>query len=115
MGIEEFLDLMSDTVDFYARTGKDGQGKAIYAATPSNSRPIPCRIEMKNRLIVVHQGGEVREALARGRVILGSSFKPGIEDKIVLPADYVPISPPILAVNIVPDESGDHHTTVEIG
>lgn len=108
--IGDWLDMMPDTVIFYARTGRDDQGKPVFSSTPSS--PIPCRVQMENHLIV---DGKGREILARGKIILGSTFAPDIEDKIVLPAGYTPASPPMLAVNPEPDESGPHHTTIEIG
>ena len=112
--ISEFLDLMSDTVTFYAVTGRNSQGAATHSNTASS--PIPCRIEMKNHLVIDGRPKTSgREILARGRVILGSSFMPGVEDIIVLPNEYVPTRPPMIAVNKVPDELGGHHVVIEIG
>lgn len=111
MSITDFLDMMSDVVTFYPRTGRDGQGKAVYSPTPSASN-VPCRVQMKNHLTVDAKG---REVTARGKIILGSTFTPDVEDKIVLPSGYSPTSPPMIAVNPEPDESGAHHVVIEIG
>ena len=107
--ISEFLDFMPDTVTIYPWTGQSVSGVPSYSGSGTS---YPCHIELKNHLIVDAQG---REVLARGRVILGTSTVIGIKDKIVLPSEYIPISPPMLAVNVMPDEGGNHHVTIEIG
>lgn len=107
--IEEFLDLMADSVTVYAFAAFTSGSGASYSGTGTS---YPCHINMKNHLIVDATG---REVLAKGRIQLGSSAVIGIKDKIVLPSEYIPVSPPILAVNVSTDETGNHHTTIEIG
>lgn len=111
MGIDvsEWLDMMADTVTVYPFASRSVAGVPTYSTTGTT---YPAYIRMKNKLIV-DKGG--REILARGYVILGSNAVVGTEDKIVLPSDYVPVNPPILGVDISPDENGNHHTTVWIG
>jgi hypothetical protein len=107
--ISEWLDLMADTVTITPWTGQSVSGVPTYGGTPVS---YSAYINMKNRLIVDAQG---REILAKGRVILGTTTLVSVKDKITLPSDYVPQSPPILAVNLVPDELGTHHVTLDIG
>ena len=107
--VSEWLDMMADTVTITPWTSQDVTGKPVYGGTPVT---YPAYVEMKNHLIVDAQG---REILAKGRVILGTTAVISVKDKITLPSDYVPQSPPILAVNLQPDEHGTHHVTIEIG
>lgn len=106
--LSEFLDFMPDTVTIYAWVSQSDTGKPTYSPTGTDYR---ARIELKNRRIVNSSGQEI---IARGRVFLGTSAVISVKDKIVLPSEYVPTSPPILAVDISPDETGNHHTVVMI-
>lgn len=107
--VSDWLDMMSDTVTITPFTGRSVSGVPTYNGTPWTA---PAYIEMKNHLIINHEG---REVMAKGRVFMGTTQIPGIEDKVTLPSDYIPVSPPILAVNLVNDEGGTHHVTLEIG
>lgn len=106
--ISDWLDMMADTVTVYAWTGKSVSGAPTYSGSGTS---YPCYISMINHKIVTNDGKEI---LAKGRVILGSAAVIGVKDKIVLPADYVPIDPPILGIDVINDEAGNHHTTVHI-
>jgi hypothetical protein len=70
------------------------------------------RIEMKNHLIV---GKDGKVITARGKVFILSSTIPNIKDRWTLPSGYIPTQPPVLDVNVVDDESGNHHVTLELG
>ena len=105
-----WLDMMSDTVAINAFVRHSVSGASTYDM--ANTKEYPAYIQIKNHLIVDKQG---REILARGRVFLGSADVPSVEDLITLPAEYVPRTPPILAINVANDESGNHHTVLEIG
>lgn len=107
--VQEFLDLMSDTVTVYAYTGFASGSGATYSSTGTS---YTCHINMKNHVIVTHDG---REVTARGRIVFGSVAVIDVKDKIVLPSEYTPVDPPILGVNISNDEFGAHHTTIDIG
>lgn len=107
--ISDWLDVMPDSVSVKAWTGKSVSGVPTYSAT---STSYPCRIEMMNHKVVNSHGMEV---LARGRIILGTAVVIGIKDLITLPSDYVPTQPPIMAVDVIPDDTGSHHTTIHIG
>lgn len=109
--VNDWIDFMPDTVTIQAFTGYDGTGQAkpTYSSTLAT---YPCRVELKNHLVIDHLG---REIMARGRVIMGTAVVVGMQDKITLPAGYIPLNPPLISVNVVPDENGNHHTTLEIG
>jgi len=107
--VSAWLDMMADTITIEPWVSQSVSGVPTYSGVTTT---YPCYIEMKNHLIVDALG---REILARGRVFMGSNANISVKDKITLPSEYVPVSPPILAVNIATDESGNHHTTIEIG
>lgn len=107
--IADFLDMMPDTVQINAFVSRDRANNPTYAPT---STSYPAYIEMKNHLTVDAKG---REVMARGKVFLGTATIIGIEDLLTLPAGFSPRTPPIIAVNVVSDEAGTHHTELEIG
>lgn len=109
--VSDWIDMMADVVTVYPWVSQDTTGKPTYSATPSISA-CPCRIEMKNHRVIDRTG---RETIARGRVIMATTVVPDVRDKVVLPAEYVPVSPPILDVNVVPDDSSSHHVVLELG
>jgi hypothetical protein len=109
VAISDWFDMMADEVTIYPFTGRNVSNVPTYGPTGT---VYPAYIHMKNHLVV---GKDGRTITARGYIILGTTAVIGIEDKIVLPSDYVPVSPPILDVNLEPDEDGNHHTKLEIG
>lgn len=109
MSISDWLDMMPDQVTIYPWVSRSVSNVPTYSTTGAIYQ---AHIELKNRLIVDHNGQEV---MARGRVYLGTAAMPDVKDKLVLPYKYTPQSPPILAVNVSTDENGDHNTILEIG
>ena len=109
MSISDWFDMMADTVTVYPLTGRNVSGQPTYSTTGTTYRAY---IHMKNHLVVNRTGQTVT---ARGYIIIGSNDVIGVDSKIVLPSEYVPVSPPIIDVNVEPDEYGNHHTKIEIG
>jgi len=109
MSISEWFDMMADTITVYPFVSRSVSGAPTYSTTGTTYKAY---IHMKNHLVVTRDG---KTATARGYIILGSNAVIGIEDKIVLPSDYRPTEPPLLDVNVEPDEAGNHHTKLEIG
>lgn len=109
MSIADWLDMMPDQVTIFAWVSRSVSNVPTYSTT---GVVYPAHIELKNRLIVAANGQEV---MSRGRIYLGTAAIPDVKDKLVLPSNYVPLSPPILAVNVSTDENGDHNTILEIG
>lgn len=105
---DEWLDFMPETLRTRAFVSRSVSGKPSYSPAVNS---YPCRVEMRNHKIVNRSGQEV---LAKGKIFVGTTDSIGIDDLIILPAGYVPASPPLLDVNIQADESGTHHVTLEI-
>lgn len=106
--VSEWLDMMPSTVLIAPWASRTVTDMPSYGADV----PYKCHIQLKNHMVVNAKGEEV---LARGRVFVGSAVLASVKDRLTLPAGYVPLVPPILAVNVVTDELGVHHTTIEIG
>lgn len=109
MSISDWLDFMPSEVTIYPWTSQSVSGVPSYSSV---GNVYPCRIEMKNHRII---DANSREVTARGRIFLGSTTVPDTRSKIVLPSGFVPVSPPILAANLVDDEDGPHHVVLELG
>lgn len=105
--ISEWLDMMGDTITVFAFVSRSVSGQPTYSPT---GVPYPAYINMKNHLVTNRAGQTVT---ARGYAIIGTSDVIGIEDKIVLPSEYVPTSPPLIDVNVETDEDGNHHTRLD--
>lgn len=105
----EWLDMMSDTVDVYPYLSQSVSGVPTYASLPTT---YPAYIEMKNHRVIDAIG---REVMAKGKVFLGVPAVIDVRSKVVLPAEYVPTSPPIISVDIANDENGNHHSVLHIG
>ena len=101
--------MMASTITIYSYTGQSVDLVPTYSATPQTFKAY---IEMKNHIVVDHAG---REVMARGRIFVGTTTVIGVKDKLVLPAGYLPQTPPIISVNLADDEDGTHHVTLEIG
>lgn len=108
-GVGEWFDFMPDTVHIDAFVSRTVSGAPVFAGAPVG---YPARIEIKNHLTLDKSG---RLVTARGRVFMGTAVVPNIEDQVTLPGRFVPINPPIIAVNAQSDELGTHHVTLEIG
>jgi hypothetical protein len=104
-----WLDMMSDEITINPWVSKTSAHGNVYSP---DGVSYPAYIEMKNHIVLNNLGEEV---VARGRVFVGSHVVAGTKDLLTLPAEYTPRTPPIISVNVVNDESGNHHTVLEIG
>lgn len=105
----EWVDMCGNTVTIDAWVSASISGVPAFAGAPAS---YPAYIEMKNHLII-DKGG--REIMARGRVFIPMVVNCSVKDKLTLPAGYVPLTPPILSVDLQNDELGSHHTVLEVG
>lgn len=105
--VNEWADFMPMTVGIEPWATYTGGGSG---STYGTLVSYPCRIEMKNHLVITKDGKQIT---ARGRVFLLSTVIIGSKDRVTLPTGYIPTQPPLLDVNIVDDESGNHHTTLD--
>lgn len=106
MGVEDFLDFMPATVNIAPYVSTTIAGVKTYGSDV----PYPCRLEMKNHIVIDKDG---REVMAAGRIFLGTTTIPGISDRITLPAGFSRSQPIIISVDPVYDESGVHHIKLE--
>lgn len=98
--------MMPDTVTVYAQSSMDAYGKRSWSASGTTYN---ARIQADSRLQRDDQG---REVTVIGRVYLYGAPALTTNHKMVLPDGSTPI---IVAVDVVGDEVGDHHTVVTLG
>jgi hypothetical protein len=102
----EFLSMMVDTVTVYPQSSTDAYGKRTFSASGTTYN---ARIQADSRLTRDDQG---REVAVIGVVYLYGAPALTTNHRIVLPDGTSPI---IVAVDVVGDEAGDHHTVVTLG
>lgn len=107
MAIEsDFLSMMADTVTVYAQSSLDNYGKRTWSGSGTTYN---ARIQADSQLRRDDQG---REVSVIGRVYLYGAPALTTNHRIVLPDGTSPI---IVAVDVVGDEVGDHHTVITLG
>jgi hypothetical protein len=105
--MNEFDDLMNDTITIEPFTGRDGYGTPSYGASVSYA----CRINGEQRQVTNVFGVDVT---SKARIYLMDTPVIGALDRLTLPAGNVPQQPPIIAVDGLSDESGPHHTEITV-
>lgn len=104
----EWLDMMGSTITIEPWVSQSVSGVPTFGAAVS----YPCHIQMKNHYVISWEG---REVMARGKVFLATTDLISVKDRVTMPAGTVPLQPPLMAVNRQDDETGSHHTVLEIG
>lgn len=104
--INEFSDLMKDTVTHYQMSSRDSYGAITYGS----GTEYQSRVVYKRELVRDSNGNQV---VSKGVVWFMAyvNINPD-QDKITLPDGT---SPPILAVERFPDNVGDNHTKLYFG
>lgn len=104
----DFDDFMTDTVLIEPMLSRTNFGTPVYGPSVAYS----ARVDAQNRQVVDDRG---EERLSKGRVyIMGNpAIKP--EDRIQLPAGFIPQNPQIVGVNRFTDEEGPHHVEIDLG
>ncbi len=104
MAVNEFLDLMTQTVTLTPFSSSDKYGERSFGT----AKTIKARVADKEERIPI-ASGEI--AIARGTVWLGElvSPVPSTKDQLTLPDGS---TPEILAVRKFPDQAGDHHQVI---
>lgn len=105
MSVADFKDLMPATVTLRAVSVLDDYGRPQFGA----GEDYRSRVSYESAKVRAASGEEV---VARGSVWLASAVVVTPEDQIVLPDGT---TPPILAIERVPDEAGSHHTKIYFG
>ena len=93
------LELMTQTITIAPYTGQDAYAAPQFGAPASYS----CRVSLGNEYVRSHDG---REVVAKGKVYVAMSTIPSVQDRVVLPSDYLDEYPPILTVEPEIDETG---------
>lgn len=102
-----FLEMMPDTISFYAESSKDKYGKATFSGTATSVRG---RVVFEQKLVKNEQGEDV---VTGGRVYLYGDYSTlTLGHKITLPNSNSPV---IVAVESKKDTAGVHHTIVHFG
>lgn len=102
MGIQDFADMMPQSVQHAEFATRDAYGKPQYGSSVEYS----ARVVFLNKLV---RGPDGAETVARGHVWLLGSPTVSTEDQLTLPDST---TPPILSVEQFPDEAGLHHTKI---
>lgn len=98
--IDLFADCLGSTVTLEPFAGMDAYGMPTYGTAVA----YPCRIEGRTRLIRTMEG---LERVSTVQVYLqGATNAVSPKDRLTLSTDYIPPSPPLLAVNTETDEAG---------
>lgn len=102
-----FLEMMPDTVSFFAETAKDKYGKPTWSTSGEN---VKGRIIFQTQKVVNEQG---EEDVTGGRVYLYGDYSDiTVGHKINLPNGTSPV---IVSVENKTDNGGVHHTVVTFG
>ena len=105
--------LMTETVTIEPFLSTTVGGSSIYSAATT----VKARIQQGARLVRDRQN---REVVSNTRLYLaptatdGTSFTPGDNDRVTLPASYSPRQPPIIFVGRKNDEHGLHHWMLDL-
>jgi len=105
MSVTDWKDLFPHTVTVASVLSRDKYGGPTYGSGIDYS----ARVLYKNVRTTDARGVEV---LAKGVVWIQGTPSIGLDDKITLPDGT---TPPILNVQMVPDERGTHHVKVYFG
>ncbi len=107
MALDEFNDFLKDTVTVEPLVSRDGYGTPTYGAAVT----YQCRVSGAQKQVVDVAGVE-RTSKARIYIMSNPAIEP--TDRLTMPAGFVPQQPPILAVNLLSDETGAHHLEVDV-
>jgi hypothetical protein len=105
MGIEEFEDVLNQTITVEPFTGSDGYGEPSFGTSIS----YKARCVGKTRII---RDGKGNERISSHTVYVNSLAEFSPKDRITLPIGYSPQQPQIISIGSFPDESGMHHKTI---
>lgn len=101
----DLLSLMPHNITVAPWSSQNAYGEPTYGSAVSYT----ARVVGKMRMVRDANGTE-RVSTVTCYVATTASIGP--KDKLTLPSGWTPASPPIIAVQRVSDESGDHHTVI---
>lgn len=106
-GPDTFADFMTDTVLIEPFTGTNSYGTPSYAP----SIAYPCRVDGGTKIVVDEKG---QERVSHATIYIAGLPVIGANDRLQLPAGFLPQQPKILAVNRFTDEVGPHHLEIMV-
>lgn len=106
--LADLADLFVNTVTIEPLSSRDAAGKPTYGTAQSYS----ARIVIKGQALRTLDGTVI---LGRGLVDILTTGAIGTQDRLTLPAAFVPRQPPILAARLVYGESQALYTQILIG
>ncbi len=114
----ELMDFLTTTVTYAAHVSMTLSGAQTFTTAPIE---VPARIEQDTKLVRDSFGREVvsmTQVFMRPVSSTGSTYIPTIKDKITLPANYLPRTPPIINVlrhnDAQSEDGGIHHFEVHL-
>ena len=104
----DFAEMMEEVAIFANQASIDKYGKQTFSASPTS---YSARVMNSQRIVRDKDGREIVEA---GKAIIYGVLPNTVTplSKIVLPNGS---TPPIIHVDTIQDENGDHHTSVTFG
>lgn len=105
--IDDFADLMNDTVTIEPMTSRDTYGEPAFGPGVT----YRCRIDGSTTQRVSIDGVE---RTVNAMIYLSGEPVIGPTDRLTMPAGFTPNQPPILRVNIFSDDVGPHHTEIAV-
>lgn len=103
--LQSLISLMAHTIQVAPYVSQNAYGEPTYSADVAYT----ARVQGKMRMVRDSQGVE-RVSTVTCYVATTAAISP--KDKLTLPASFIPVSPPILAVERQSDEHGDHHVVI---
>lgn len=95
----EFRDWMRETVTVEPAIGQDDYGATRYGAPQTRQAYVAGEL----RTVQAFDGAE---RVSRVQVYLAEPLEAGPDDRLTLPAGWVPASPPLLAIQRLRDDAG---------
>jgi len=105
MAFAEWEELCAHAVTVEPFLLKDGYGASTYGSAAT----IRCRIQGQMKSVTTRDGSQRASSV---QIYCGPSPLVGPDDRVTLPADFVPRQPPILSVQRESDEEGLHHQVI---
>lgn len=110
---QEFWELMPDSIQWAARTGRDAWSQPTFG-TPDTIEH--CRVDYQKRETWEPEGQDVLHVatvtIGTFTTINGRPINIGLDDQITLPDGQ---KPRIRDIRIPSDETGPHHIVIELG
>ena len=102
---DTLLSMMPHTIQVAPYSGHNSYGESTWGAAVNYKARVQGKMQMVRDVTGVERVSSVTCYVATTAAI-------GPKDKLTLPSNFTPASPPILAIARESDESGDHHVVI---